>query len=462
MPRKAQTPRATLLREVGIKTKNANFDSTCKVCGGAINGTSPKCSVAQVKIPTESRRASWIHTDCVDIHFHLTVPPKGEEHTSTTIAEAMTMTQQKRFIGDEEAPKEDTPKETPKMPRKQKEKDFNPFAPNALQQKDPAGAALAELVAPHIMAGFTDHVDTVMEEKVNALALPRTTVVKPLGDFEEVKVGLTHPCFDEALELARIRTNCMASGPAGSGKTHAARQIFDTLKALPPEAGGFANPDKVRLHIESCHNEMMPSDIVGPMVPNISDGSENHRMTEIVKTFRDGGVLVFDEFDRLMGGTAVAANMALANETWTMPDGTVIDKSPDLFILATTNTLGQGKGRGPYSAAETLDGATLNRFAGGVIRWGYDCAFERMLIGDDEIVSFFHDLRSRADKAGLISRIISPRHMLTAKKQKHVLGWDMERIRRMALRDWNRKDLKTIGFDESFIEKTLATNGGAA
>ena len=65
-----------------------------------------------------------------------------------------------------------------------------------------------------------------------------------------------------------------------------------------------------------------------------------------------------------MGGTAVAANMALANTEWSMPDGTVVKRHPDLFILATANTLGQGKGRSPYGSAEVLDGATLNRFAG--------------------------------------------------------------------------------------------------
>jgi len=451
-----QTPKAKILREIGLKTKNANFDSTCKVCGGAINGTSPKCSVAQVKIPTESRKANWIHTHCVDVDYHL------KPETEQLIVETMSNSQFKAFTSGEEVPRDTPPKETKKMPRKQKTEDFNPFAPNALAKKDPAGAALAELVGPHILGQFTDLVDTTLEEKVNALALPRTTVVKPLGDFEEVKVGLVHPCFDEALNLGRIRVNCMATGPAGSGKTHAARQIFETLKALPVEAGGFANPDSVRFAVLSCHNEMMPSDIVGPMIPNVSDGSENHRISESVKVFRDGGVLCWDEFDRLVGGTAVAANMALANDEWTMPDGTVIKKSEDLFILVTTNTLGQGKGRGPYSAAETLDGATLNRFANGVVLWGYDRAFERQLIGDDEIVSFYHDLRDRADKAGLVGRIISPRHMLNAKKMKHILGYDMETIRKLSLRDWNRKDLKAVGFDDAFISSALQTNGGAA
>lgn len=456
-----QTPQAALLREVGIKTKNANFESTCKVCLDPIRGTSPKCSVAAVKIPSESRKQNWIHTSCVDITYHLT------PDTFDTIDESMSNSQIKQFIGDEEIPKTPpTPKEKKKMPRDTTPKD-TPSTKIEIDfttsgEGDAGGLALANMVAPHLLEQFTAKVNTVIQDKVNALALPRTTIVETLGDFDEVKVGLVHPCFDEALDLARIRVNCMASGPAGSGKTHAAQQIFDTLKALPSEAGGFANPDSVRFAVISCHNEMMPSDIQGPMVPNISSGDEHHRITNIVETFRDGGVLVFDEFDRLMGGTAVAANMALANDTWTMPDGTVIHKSPDLFILATTNTLGQGKGRGPYSAAEVLDGATLNRFANGVIRWGYDRAFERQLIGDDEIVSFFHDLRDRADKAGLVGRIISPRHMINAKKQKHVLGWEMERIRRMSVRDWNRKDLKTIGFDDTFIDGALQTNGGAA
>lgn len=457
MSRQKQSPKASLLREVGLQTKNANFDSTCKVCSNPINGTSPKCSVVAVKIPSESRKQTWIHADCVDIKYHL-IPESYD-----SISDKMNPSQITSWEQLDGKPRDPTPKEETKMPTPKPTPTPTPKPiPASVNGGDPAGEALASMVMPHLMAGFTDHVDTVMTDKINALALPRTTVVKPLGDFEEVKVGLTHPCFDEALDLGRIRANCLASGPAGSGKTHAAKQIFDTLKSLPESAGGFAKPDTVRFTVISCHNEMMPSDIVGPMVPNVSTGDEKHRITEIVNTFRDGGVLVFDEFDRLMGGTAVAANMALANDSWTMPDGSVIHKSPDLFILATANTLGQGKGRSAYVSAETLDGATLNRFAGGVIRWGYDRAFERMLIGDDEIVSFFHDLRDRADKAGLVSRIISPRHMITAKKQKHILGYDMERIRRIAVRDWNRKDLKTIGFDDQFIDGALATNGGAA
>ena len=209
-----QTPQAALLREVGIKTKNANFDSTCKVCNRAISSTSPKCSVAAVKIPRESRNQSWIHTSCVDVMYHQT------PDTFNAIAEAMSPSQHKQFIGQKDDEVPPTPKETKEMPPKKKpapKPDVKFDIGFDETDADPAGLALANMVAPHILGQFTALVDSTLEEKVNALALPRTTIVKTLGDFDEVKVGLVHPCFDEALNLGRIRINCMATGPAGSG-----------------------------------------------------------------------------------------------------------------------------------------------------------------------------------------------------------------------------------------------------
>lgn len=453
-----QTPKAVALRRGDFQTKNANFDSTCKVCQKAIRGKAPKCSVVAVKIPKESRKQNWIHTDCVDITYHLH-PDNGK-----TVNELIKKSDLGLFVEEdlgEWEEDEEPPKEEKKKPKAKKQPKVEVKALPTPSEGGEGGAVLAGLVAPHLIGMVSDHVESAITDGLSQLSMPRPLVVKPLGDTDEIKVGLAHPCFDHLLEMGRIRSNTLASGPAGSGKTFAAEQVFETLRKLPESQGGFSS-DSVRFTVVSCHNEMMPSDIVGPMIPNISDGSENHRVSEAVKTYRDGGVLVFDEFDRLMGGTAVAANMALANTEWSMPDGTVVKRHPDLFILATANTLGQGKGRSPYGSAEVLDGATLNRFAGGVIHWGYDRAFERQLIGDDSITSFFHDLRSKADSAGLYGRIVSPRSMLTAKKQKAVLGWDMERIRRVAVADWNAKDLKTVGFEEAFITSALATNGGAA
>jgi len=304
----------------------------------------------------------------------------------------------------------------------------------------------------------------VIETEIAKLSLPRETVLKPLGDFEEVKVGMTHPKFEELLDQAKIRINSLAVGPAGSGKTFASQQVFNALLEIPQELGGFKNKSLTvdnNFVVVSCHGEMMPSDIVGPMIPQISpkeDGEvEVHRMTNLVKVYRDGGVLVLDEFDALVGDTAIAVNSALSGDSWTMPDGIVIKKSEDFFCLATANTFGNGAGRGAYSARNKLDGATLNRFAGGIIHWDYDTDFERNIIQDDEICDFFQDLRSTMKETG-IQRIISPRHMLSAKKQKEMLKWDMSKIKSKALADWTEKDLRTVGMTKSFIDRTI---GGA-
>lgn len=481
-----------LLRAVGLKTKNANFDANCKVCGNQIKGKAPKHAVVCVNLPTESRKKSWIHTDCIDVHKHLL--PDDHKFAGQNIAYAIihggsTMKAFKdAYFADndreyvpsikdggkevpksppKETPKKETPpKETPKPSVKVKPKPVKVSTPTAASGE--AGDVLAGLVAPSLIGMVSSHVQSEIASQLAAMSLPRPLVVKPLGeDSRDLEVGLTHPCFEHALDLAKIRANAYSCGAAGSGKTFAALQIFRTLQHLPKENGGFANKnlnEDDNFVILSCHNEMMPSDIVGGMIPQINpkDGGEVevHRMSDIVKVYRDGGVLVFDEFPCLVGGTAIAANAALAGDTWRMPDGKVVRRSDDLWILATGNTLGQGSGRSGYIANETLDISTLNRFAGGVIHWGYDRAFERELIQDDEIVNFFHEVRSKADSAG-IRRIISPRHMQTAYKQKHVLGWNGNRWRTTALADWNEKDLRAIGYDKSFIEDATG-NGGAA
>ena len=477
-----------LLRAVGLKTKNANFDANCKVCGEEIRGKAPKHAVVCVKLPTESRKKSWIHTSCIDVHQHLL--PEDHKFAGQNIAYAISnLSNMKKFEDayfvdndrnyvpsqkDGKLKLRETPKETPKKTPKKETPPKETPKPKPVKVSIPttasgeAGDVLAGLVAPSLIGMVSSHVQSEIASQLSAMSLPRPLVVKPLGDdSRKLEVGLTHPCFEHALDLAKIRANAYSCGAAGSGKTFAAKQIFETLVHLPKKNGGFANKDLTlddNFVILSCHNEMMPSDIVGGMIPQINpkDGGEVevHRMSDIVKVYRDGGVLVFDEFPCLVGGTAISANAALAGDTWRMPDGSVVHRSDDLWILATGNTLGQGSGRSGYIANETLDISTLNRFAGGVIHWGYDRAVERELIQDDEIVNFFHEVRSKATNAG-IRRIISPRHMQTAYKQKHVLGWNGQRWRTTALADWNEKDLRAIGYDKSFIEDATG-NGGAA
>jgi len=447
-------PKQAALRSGGFQTKNANFDAVCPACDGKIRGKTPKDPVVAVANRWNgSRKQRWIHISCLrqeDGH-----PDTGKSVVASLSKRGVATV----FDGEEpkSPPKEETktpPKETPKMPTKTKA----PTMPAA--EATDAGDALSAIVLPSLLRDVTGHIDHQIAEGLKALNVPRALTVQQVGDLPEVEVGLAHPRFDVLLDLARIRSNILAVGPAGSGKTFAAEQVFQTLSKMDPSSGGFAT-ETPRFTVVSCYGEMMPSDIVGPMVPNVSDGSENHRITEAVLTYRDGGLLVWDEFDSLQGDTAIAANAALSGESWTMPDGTVIHKHPDFVCMATANTFGQGKGRGPYGSRNTLDGATLNRFAGGVIRWGYDLTFERALISDDEVVGWFHDLRTKAESCGLDGRIVGPRNMMAAARQKNVLGWSKTQWTQQALRDWSEKDLRTIGMDSTFISEATSFGGAA-
>ena len=257
------------LRSGGFQTKNANYDGKCLVCGGAIHGKGTKSPVVAVKLPDQSRKQNWIHATCVDLdnHFHPT--------TGLSVRESIPATKHHLFSKEEDMGEWETetppPKET-KKPKKQPKVEVKPLA--ATSGEDAAGGqVLAGLVAPHLIGMVSDHVQSQISQGLADLSLPRPLVVQPLGETDEVKVGLAHPCFDHLLEMGRIRSNTLASGPAGSGKTFAAEQVFNTLRQLPKEQGGFAKPDSVRFTVLSCHNEIMPSDIVGPMIPNIRDGS---------------------------------------------------------------------------------------------------------------------------------------------------------------------------------------------
>jgi hypothetical protein len=446
-------PKQAALRDGGFQTKNANYDGSCPACDGVIDGKTKHPVVAVANRWNGSRKQRWIHISCLR-------QEDGHPDTGNSVVASLT----KRgvatvFDGEEpKSPPKETPKETPPpkvktMPQKQTP------APDATKPTE-AGDALSAIVLPSLLRDVTGHIEQTISDGLAALNVPRALTVQQVGDLPEVEVGLAHPRFDVLLDLARIRQNVLAVGPAGSGKTFAAEQVFQTLCKMDPSSGGFTT-DTPRFTVVSCYGEMMPSDIVGPMVPNVSDGSEKHRITEAVLTYRDGGVLVWDEFDSLVGDTAIAANAALSGESWTMPDGTVIRKHPDFVCMATANTFGQGKGRGPYGSRNTLDGATLNRFAGGVIRWGYDLTFERALIGDDEVVGWFHDLRTKAESCGLDGRIVGPRNMMAAARQKNVLGWSKTQWTQQALRDWSEKDLRTVGMDSTFINETTSFGGAA-
>ena len=361
----------------------------------------------------------------------------------------------------EEKPK--TPKEVPELPTPP----IDPM-PNAGLVGE-QGNVIFDLIAPNLVAWgeqFTGSLKGEMRAQFDALvaevkdiasmqpfrltALEGGTVI-----FDEMVHGMFHRLLRNCrTEIEGRRLNSLLVGPAGSGKTYACKQIVRALCAIPAEVGGIARDNWQDAWCEvSCNEDMTPSQITGATVPNITDGLPVYTMSKVVEIYQTGGVILFDEFDRLRAGTAVALNGAIAGNDWALPDGTVATRHEDTVFVMTANTFGHGGNR-KYTAANKLDGATLNRFANGIIEWGYDETLEKMFCPNVELRNLLQDIREKMNRSN-IQRIISPRHLQGAYAMVEVHGLPVMQAFYEALADWNENDLKMVGLDPTTVHDAI-------
>ena len=178
--------------------------------------------------------------------------------------------------------------------------------------------------------------------------------------------------------------NIWIAGPAGSGKTYAAKTAAKAL-GVPFHYNGALS---------------MAFDLLG----FIDAGGTYHR-TPFREAYEHGGVYLFDEVDGSDNSALLALNAALANGTATFPDGQV-KRHDDTYIIATANTWGLGA-TAEYVGRAKIDAAFLSRFP---VRldWQYDEKLERLISGNEEFARRVQDARHKAKQAGL-KVLIDPR-----------------------------------------------------
>ena len=230
----------------------------------------------------------------------------------------------------------------------------------------------------------------------------------PRSDIPAWDDATHHYAFRQLIAMARARVPAMLVGPAGSGKTTAARQIGDLLG--------------LRTYIESCNPHMSAWDVLGFVGP---DG--NYHRSKARDAVEHGGVLMFDEMDASNPGNLVAINAlaaAHAGQTVDFPDGAAVPMHADCVIVAGCNTYGDGASD-QYVGREQLDAATLDRFA--IVDWNYDLALERRMAGPDmtEWVKHVQAVRRIVDRKKL-PLLVSPRATVNGAKllRDAMLDWD--------------------------------------
>lgn len=184
------------------------------------------------------------------------------------------------------------------------------------------------------------------------------------------KMSGDHFQTNEVVRRLKCLGKAFLVGPAGTGKSTIAMQACAKIFGMNSIQDVLSSDKFAQI---SFSPDTVSADMIG-----FTDVNGVFHETDIIRVFRDGGLILFDEMDDADASLLVKLNTMLANGVIPTPNGVVI-QNLETYIVGTANTFGKG-GNSMYVGRSRLDAATLDRWKLSTIQIEYDFSMETGMI----------------------------------------------------------------------------------
>lgn len=214
-----------------------------------------------------------------------------------------------------------------------------------------------------------------LEKKIENLENTLKENVKVIQINDMPKIDLEQNAseiLEDLLRAAHCRQNAYIFGPAGCGKTTAAKQVAKVMN-LP---FGY-------ICLTAGASETW---LFGRNTPNgFIEG-------EFSKIYKNGGVFLADEMDAADSNLLIALNTAIDSDELLNPmSGEKIKRHENFIFIGAGNTNGLGA-TGAYNGRSRLDASTLSRFV--FFEMNYNEKIEKALCQDDDLFNSLIEIRN--------------------------------------------------------------------
>lgn len=277
----------------------------------------------------------------------------------------------------------------------------NPNAPKSepiAEKATDLQQTIADAIIPYLegrLKGLVteQQVSQILDKVLDGRAIRTITTItieqETENGFETRDLGVQHKSFPLLLNCLKARhedyrLNIMLIGPAGTGKTTAARKVAEALGLR----FGFTGA------IDTKYDYLGYFDANGKLV-----------RTAFREFWEHGGVWLQDEMDGSNAAALLPLNAGLANHVMAFPDG-LVEQHPDCIIICAMNTWGLSA-TNDFVGRTKLDATTLNRFV--PIYWDNDDELEHATAQNTEWTNRVQRVRLSIKAKGIKGVMVTPR-----------------------------------------------------